>query len=91
MAYKDKVRVSVPLNEDVNARVEELSKKHNMSKATICAMLIESNLEMMDQVLSMLKNPVAFKSMISQSYQKIEDEMDEVEKAINLISGVKDE
>lgn len=61
MAYKNKVRVSVPLSPEIDERVVNLANKMGMSKSSLCAYLIAQQLDTYELSISIMQDPLKLK------------------------------
>lgn len=58
MAYKNKVRVSVPLSPEIDERLIKLCEKMCISKSSLCAFLISQQLDTYEISISLMQDPV---------------------------------
>lgn len=73
MAYKDKVRVNIALDKDVNDRLIEMSKRMGMSKTNLCAMMILQQIDTFEKTYELLKNPSLMQKLIDETYESMSD------------------
>ncbi|NCC55299.1 MAG: hypothetical protein EOM11_07455 [Erysipelotrichia bacterium] len=58
MAYKNKVRVSVPLSHEIDERLIKLSNTMCMSKSQLCSLLITQQLDTYETSFAIMNDPV---------------------------------
>lgn len=68
MAYKDKIRTSVPLTPELNERVEKLAQDMGMSKSSLCAQLIAQSIQNYEIAYTLMTDPsklLEFQKMVN--------------------------
>lgn len=57
MAYSNKVRISIAVTEELNERIGKMADRFGMSKATLCAMLVNQSIDSFEKAMNMISNP----------------------------------
>ena len=95
MAYSKKVRISIAVEPELNARIENLAKRMGMSKTSFCSNLIAQQITYQEKIWDIVSNPndlsLLLKAMTDESNDDIKKAAKNVsEQASALIDMYKD-
>lgn len=74
MAYKDKVRITFPVTDELEKRIDNMAKRMGTTKSNLCSMLVSQQIDTFEQTWEMMRSGKMndlFATMMNTSTEKL--------------------
>ena len=87
MAYKNKVRISVPVTKELDERITKLADKFCTTKSNLCAMLVAQQIDAFELSFEILRNPKLHDMIVKEALKNDKEDIKNFDKIIDNISN----